>query len=131
MLTGAYAVSDGYQSYLEDLLSTHERLSPRGHLRRFELVKGDVNETLPAYLEQHPETIIALAYFDLDIYQPTKLCLEKIKGHLTKGSVLGFDELCFPEFPGETTALKEFCGLSDYRICRDPNSHWQSYLVVD
>jgi hypothetical protein len=128
---GAYSVTKNYESYLEDLLATHEKLAPRSNLKKYELVKGDVKNTLPEYLEAHPETIISLAYFDMDIYEPTKFCLEKIKGHLTKGSIIGFDELALPDFPGETVALKEAWGLSNYRICRDPLSHYQSYLIIE
>jgi hypothetical protein len=94
-------------------------------------VKGDATLSLPAYLKDHPETIIALAYFDFDIYAPTKSCLEAILPHLTKGSVLAFDELNCPEFPGETLALKEVLGLSKYAIRRDPNSPLTSYLVIE
>lgn len=128
---GAYSVTPNYESYLDDLLATHERLAPRSHLKKFELVKGDVINTLPAYLESHPETIISFAYFDMDNYEPTKFCLEMIKPHLTKGSVIGFDELGLADYPGETTALKELWKLSNYRICRDPISNYQSYLVLE
>lgn len=126
---GAYAVTEGYESYLEELLGAHESLAPRSHVRRHELVKGDVVETLPKYLAAHPETIIALAYFDLDLYEPTKACLELIRPHLAKNSVVGFDELASDYFPGETQALKEAWGLSDFEIVRDPVSPQQSYLV--
>lgn len=127
---GAYSVTEGYESYLEELLRAHERLGPRSHVQRHELVKGDVTETLPKYLEEHPETIIALAYFDLDLYEPTKACLNLIRPHLAKNSVVGFDELVSDYFPGETQALKEAWGVSDFEIIRDPTSPQQSYLVV-
>jgi Macrocin-O-methyltransferase (TylF) len=127
---GALSVSADYEDYLGELLSQHERLGPRSHIKKHELVKGDVVETLPTYLEQHPETIIALAYFDLDLYEPTKKCLELIKPHLARNSVVGFDELVLNEFPGETTALKEAWGLSGFEIMRDPISPQQSYLVM-
>lgn len=39
--------------------------------------------------------------------------------HLTKGSVIGFDELNFHAFPGETLALKEVLGLGKYSIRRN------------
>jgi hypothetical protein len=41
-----------------------------------------------------------------------------IKEHLTKGSVLGFDELNCHDFPGETLAMKEVLGLDRYAIKR-------------
>jgi hypothetical protein len=127
---GAYSVSADYTDYLEEVLLAQEQLGPRSHVKKHELVVGDVMETLPRYLEDHPETIIALAYFDLDLYEPTKRCLEIIKPHLVKNSVIGFDELVDDKFPGETQALKEAWGLSNFEIIRDPISPHQSYLVV-
>jgi hypothetical protein len=128
---GAYAVTAGYENVLGGLMRYHEAESPLPHLVKHELVKGDVTETLPKYLEQHPETIVALAYFDLDLYEPTKHCLEALAPYLTKGSVLGFDELNFPAFPGETVALREALGLNRHAIRRSPLSPTASYLVVD
>lgn len=127
---GALSVTYGYENYLDEILSAHEQLEPRSNIKKHQLIKGDVIETLPVYLEKHPETIIALAYFDLDLYEPTKRCLELIKPYLVKNSVIGFDELVLEQFPGETQALKEAWGISNYEILRDPISHHQSYLVV-
>jgi hypothetical protein len=128
---GDYGVTDGWQDELEALLEFHNSNQPIPQKRKFELVRGDATETLPRYLAEHPETVIALAYFDFDIYEPTKACLKAILPHLTKGSVLAFDELNCPEFPGETLALREVLGLSRYGIRRDPNSPLTSWLVVE
>ena len=128
---GAYGVTKNYEEYLESVLNYHETESPLGHIRKHELVKGDAVATLEKYLAEHPETIIALAYFDFDIYEPTKKCLTLIRDHLTKGSVIGFDELNFPAFPGETLALKEVFGLSRYKIRRSPLNPTPSYIVID
>lgn len=94
-------------------------------------MERDATETLPQYLKDNPETIIALAYFDFDIYTPTKVCLEALIPHLTKVSVLAFDELNCPDFPGETIALREVLGLSRYAIRRDPQSPLTSWLVIE
>ncbi|MFC2135032.1 class I SAM-dependent methyltransferase [Bacteroidota bacterium] len=126
---GALAVTHNYDAYLDDLLNQHEQLAPRSHIKKHELIKGNVIETLPKYLNDHPETIIALAYFDLDLYEPTKKCLELIKPHLAKNSIIGFDELVLEEVPGETQALKDAWGLSNYEIIRDTTSPQQSYLI--
>jgi len=127
---GALSVASCYERYLDELLSIHEKTAPRSHVTKHELVKGNVIDTLPAYLESHPLTIIALAYFDLDLYEPTKKCLEVIRPHLSRNSVIGFDELVSDEFPGETRALKEAWSLSDFDIIRDPVSPQQSYLIM-
>jgi len=129
--TGAYSVTNNYEAYLEQILSFHESESPIAHLKKYELVKGDASKTLEKYLQQHPETIVALAYFDFDIYEPTKKCLELIKGRLSKGSIIGFDELNFSEFPGETIAVDEVLGIQNYRIVRSPITPLPSYIIVE
>ena len=128
---GDYSVVAGWKDDLAEILNFHEQNSPIAHKRKFELVEGDATVTLPAYLKANPETIIALAYFDFDLYEPTKKCLEAILPCLTKGSVLAFDELNCREFPGETIALREVLGLSKYAIRRDPSNPLVSYLVVE
>ena len=126
---GAYGVSENYDEYLSEILKYHESEAPIEHIKKFELVKGDVVKTIPAYLKRHPETIIALAIFDMVIYQPTKSALLAIKDHLIKGSVVAFDELNHPDFPGETLAFREIFG-SDYELIRSPSNPYCSYIVI-
>lgn len=128
---GDYAVSHDYASYLSGLLEQHEADSPIAHKRKFELVVGNATETIHDYLERQPETVVALAYFDFDIYEPTKACLQAILPRVTKGSVLAFDELNCPEFPGETLAVLETIGLSKFGLQRDPNNPLVSWVVVE
>jgi hypothetical protein len=128
---GDYAVVNGYEEILETILTYHESESPISHKKKFELVKGDATVTINDYLMRQPETIIAFAYFDFDIYLPTKKCLDAILPRLTKGSILAFDELNCPQFPGETLALMEVVGLSKFAIKRSPLNPLISYLVID
>jgi hypothetical protein len=126
---GHLAVSAQWEHELERLLEHHEALAPRPGLRRFELVKGDVCTTFPAWLEHHPESLIALAYFDMDIYKPTRDALAALLPRLVRGSIIGFDELCLEAFPGETVALREVLDLRRHRLIRSPYSGNQSYIV--
>lgn len=128
---GAFGVTSGYEEYLDGVLAYHESESPINHIRKYELVKGDAVETFERYLHDHPETIVALAYFDFDLYEPTKKCLALLKDRLTKGSVIGFDELNCPPFPGETIAVIEELGLSRYALRRSPLNPLPSYLVIE
>lgn len=127
----AHSTTKGYEDYLKKVLDYHEQESPISHIKKYQLIKGDATIEIDKFLKDNPETIIALAYFDFDIYEPTKKCLEAIKEHLTKGSVVGFDELNTHDFPGETLALKEVFGLDRYRIMRSPYSSFQSYIVIE
>lgn len=128
---GDYSVSSGYETYLESILSYHEKESPIAHKKKFELIKGDASKTFKKYITENPHTIVAMAYFDFDIYQPTKDCLEILLPRLTRGSIIAFDELNCPEFPGETLAVMETIGLSKYAIKRSPLNPLISYLIID
>ncbi|MFD2891017.1 crotonobetainyl-CoA--carnitine CoA-transferase [Flavobacterium chuncheonense] len=125
---GAFAVTEGYENYLEQILDSHEKECPLSHIKKNKLVKGDAPLMLEQYLKEHPETIIAFAYFDFDVYEPTKKCLELIKPYLTKGSIIGFDELNDPHFPGETVAVREALGLNNIAVKRSKYSGIQSYI---
>lgn len=128
---GAYSTSTGYESHLEKVMAYQESESPLSHIKKYELCKGDATHTLEQYLKDHPETIVALAYFDMDLYEPTKKCLEQLKPHLTKGSVLGFDELCNPDYPGETAALNDVFGIGRYAIQRSTLTSMPSFVVIE
>ena len=125
---GSYSVSDGYENTLKDILSIHENNSPLNHINKYELIKGDASITIEKYLQKEPQTIISLAYFDFDIYEPTKNCLEKILPRLVKGSILVFDELNCKAFPGETIAYNEVLGLNNYKLNRDKNNSLVSWI---
>jgi hypothetical protein len=125
-----FRVTPEYEQYLEQILEVHDSDNPVGHVKKFELVKGDAVVGLRKYLEDNPETIIALAYFDLDLYEPTRGCLELIQDHLAKGSVIGFDELNYPVFPGETLAFKEVMGLRNHRLSRSIYSRTNCFIEL-
>ena len=100
-------------------------------MKKYAIVKGNTVVEIHKYLKENPETIIALAYFDFDIYEPTKKCLEAIKPRLVKGSILGFDELNDPDSPGETLALMEVVGLNNINLKRLPFTSRSSYFEVE
>ncbi len=130
MQVGVDSVTQDYFKYLDKLMCIKEGFDPLSHIKRYEILNGNAIELLPKYLESHPETIIALAYFDFDLYEPTKKCLEMIKPYLIKGSVLGFDELNDQDSPGETIALKEVFNLNEIELQRFRYVSRTSYFVL-
>ena len=46
---GDLKVPENYEDYLRQILQYHENESPVSHIKRFEVIKGDVCETLPKY----------------------------------------------------------------------------------
>lgn len=128
--TGDYGVTEGYAAVLEGLLA-HRDVEEGNPYPRRELVTGDASRTFPAWLEAHPETVVAMAYFDMDIYAPTRDCLRAVGPHLTRGSVVGFDEVGHPGWPGETVALREVVGLQNVRLQRTRYAGVPSFYVVE
>jgi len=129
--TGALATTQGYQEHLDKLLHLHEQGLPYEQRQKYELIKGDASVEVPAYLKRHPETVFALVYFDMDLYEPTKKCLEAIAPYTTKGTVLAFDEINHETFPGETVALREVFGLRNIRLRRSPLNPLCGFFVLD
>lgn len=130
---GGLATGERYEDFLTDVLAVREQMSPFSHIRKFDIRTGDAPEQLAAYLDERPQTIVAMAYFDMDIYEPTKRCLELLLPHITKGSVIAFDELNSPEFPGETIAVREVLGLDRVRLQRTGHSNpgLPSFFVLE
>ncbi len=102
-----------------------------GQVPKIELVAGDINDTLPAYLAQNPHTIVSLLYLDLDLYKPTKIAIEQLLPRMSKGAVIAFDEVNSAEWPGETTALLEGLSLNALRLRRVPFDSLRCYAVLE
>ncbi len=128
---GAFGVTKKYEDYLTQVLDAHHNECALNHIQKNRVVKGDAVVEFKKYLKQHPETIVSFAYFDFDIYQPTKECLKLLLLLMPKGAIIGFDEVLDPQFPGETVALKEVMNLRDCKLFKNPFGGIQSYIVLD
>ena len=78
-----------------------------GHIPKVNLIKGDATKTIPEFLERTPHLVISLLFMDFDLYEPTKAALEHFVPRMPKGSIIAFDELDNPLWPGETLAMLE------------------------
>lgn len=113
---GVYSVNTGYEAYLAEVIDFHEKENTMNHIKKHEIVKGDVRQELPAWLARNPQEFVALAYFDMALYEPTKSALQAILPRLIKGSTIVFDELNHRDYPGETEAAMEVLGSANFRI---------------
>lgn len=111
-----YLLPSGYPEYLREVLAYHESNNILSHIQKHSIVVGDVVKTVPAYFKKYRGDIVALAYFDLAIEKPTKVCLEAVLPHTVPGSVLLMDELNFREYDGASIAFKEVIGDRRYSI---------------
>lgn len=102
-----------------------------GHLPKISVVKGDIKETLPKYLNEHPHTLVSLLHLDMNVYEPTKVALEHLVPRMPKGAILFFDELNDGSWPGETAAVMETVGISNLRIQRLPFDASVAFAVIE
>jgi hypothetical protein len=86
----------------------------KGIFKNIELIEGDINETVPAYLKSHPELKISLLNLDTDIYEPSVTVLENLYPRLVKGGILILDD--YGTFPGETKAVDDYFSKKDVDI---------------
>ena len=102
-----------------------------GSIEKIELVKGDVMETIPAFLSENQHIVISLLYLDIDLYLPTKVALSHFLPRMPKGSVIAFDELNVKEWKGESIALNEVIGFDKLRIERFGFETNMAFAVIE
>ena len=102
-----------------------------GHINKVELIKGDCTKTIPGFLEKNPHLLIGMLFIDLDLYEPTKFALEHFLPRMHKGSILVFDELDNPQWPGETLALLESMNIKNLKIQTIPGDPYIGFAVLD
>lgn len=94
--------------------------------KNVDIVKGDILETLDTYLEENPQLKISLLHIDVDLYEPSKIILEKLYNRVTKGGVIIFDD--YGAFAGTNKAVDDFFE-GEAEIKKLPFSHAISYIV--
>lgn len=102
-----------------------------GHMPKVELVKGDVAETIPRFIEQNKHLVVSLLFLDFDLYEPTRLALQHFLPRMPRGAVIAFDELDNNTWPGETMALVDELGMGRLRLQRNEFDPYIGYAVLD
>ena len=116
---------------LQQCMDLYDQNRPIGHIPKVELVRGDAMKTIPQYIEDNPHLVVSLLYLDFDIYEATQIALKEFLCRMPKGAVIAFDELCHPEWPGETLAVLEELGINNLRLQRVPFDTTRSYAVLE
>lgn len=128
--SGGYKVSEHYRDYLEQLIDYHEKNNVLAAVKKHELVDGDVTNTAPEFFKQNSDVVIALAYFDMALYEPTKVALEAIQPHLLPGSVIMLDEFNNRDYPGETIAFKEVFRDIKYKVKKSKFMTDRTFIII-
>lgn len=97
-----------YYEQLTDALAIFDEDRFVSWKARVKLIEGNIEQTTPAFAQEHPGVRFSLLHFDCDLYQPTKAALEAFWPRLSRGGVIVFDEYAIADWPGESQAVDEF-----------------------
>lgn len=110
--------AEDYNTY-EELIECIEEYNKNRFLNnidKIELIKGDVKNTIPKYIDNNKHLLVSLLYLDFDIYEPTKIALKYFLPKMSKGSIIAFDELHAENWKGETMAMLESLDIKNFKI---------------
>jgi hypothetical protein len=109
----------------EQLLSILEKLNLNHNV---ELIEGDIIETVPEYKSKNPHLKISLLHVDVDLYEPTKVCLEVFYPLMVRGGIVILDD--YGAFAGANKAIEETFSKKKTRIQKLPYSKAISFVEV-
>ena len=122
--------ADSYAD-LQECIRLFDMNRTLNHLGKVQLVKGNIRDAVPQYLQENPHTVVSLLYLDAVVYEPTLVALQHFKPRIPKGGCIAFDELNSKLWHGETIAVLNAIGISNLRIQRFPFDSFLSYAIVE
>ncbi len=124
--------SNEFEDQLRDAISIFDEDRFIPYKPRIHLVKGDIEKTVPKYVEENPGMRISLMHFDADLYRPTLTALEHLWPLVVPGGIVAFDEYGIPPWEGESRAVDEFFAGRKIKLQRfDWASNPGAYIVKE
>ncbi|MFT5519448.1 MAG: hypothetical protein ACI9IA_000028 [Enterobacterales bacterium] len=121
--------NDSYDDLL-NCIELYDKNRFLSQIPKVSLVKGDFNKTSKTFLQDNPHVLFSLIYLDFDLYEPTKQALEFFLPRCSKGTILAFDEINHPLWPGETLALLEGFDIKTSKLRQFNIDPTISYLII-
>jgi hypothetical protein len=119
--------SSEFEPILRDAISIFDQDRFIPHKPRVRLVKGNIEETVPKFIDETPGLRLCLLHFDCDMYLPTKVGLEHFWPLVVPGGIVLFDEYGLRPWEGESKAVDEFFAdkkveLQRFDWCANPGA---------
>lgn len=92
---------DNYEHLLRAIID-------KAGFNNYDLIKGDVIETVSKHVQDNPGFRACIVNFDLDVDEPTYACLNALWDRLVPGGMFIFDEYGINEWT-ESDAVDRFC----------------------
>ncbi len=101
-----------------------------GHIPKVHLIKGNALKTIPQFIKDNKHLVVSLLFLDFDLFEPTKIAIENFYPRMPKGSIIAFDELDNPIWPGETLALLKTIGINKLKIQRFEFDPYMGFAII-
>jgi hypothetical protein len=113
-----------------------EEVLKRQNVTNFELVAGDVLETVPRYVREHPGMKISLLNLDIDFVEPTRCVLENFYERVMPGGVILLDNYAGEDaaghsIHGDTKGIDDFFRGRNVKIRRFAFAARPCYIIKE
>ncbi|WP_338516647.1 TylF/MycF/NovP-related O-methyltransferase [Alteromonas gracilis] len=106
---GGWSAGDFKDAFYELVDLYHEDMFvPQA--KRVQIVEGNILETVPKYVNDHPGLRISLLHLDVDIYEPNLCALKHLYPRVVPGGLVVLDEYAMTEWGGESSAFEDYFG---------------------
>jgi hypothetical protein len=111
-------------------------LLDRQGVKNYELVAGDVLQTIPKYVSEHPSLKISLLNIDIDFVEPTYCALEHFYDRVMPGGVILLDNYAGEDaggnsLHGDTRGTDDFFKDRNATIRKFPFAARPCYVIKD
>lgn len=106
-----------------DFLSVLQELELNQNI---ELVEGNILSTVPEFIKKSPHLKISLLHIDVDLYEPTKICLDYFFPKVVKNGIVILDD--YGAFAGANKAIDEYFRDKDVVVERLSYSNAISFV---
>jgi SAM-dependent methyltransferase len=131
---GTYGVGgEDYAAFLSHLLIQHEKSNAMGHNNgKHRVIQGDCRITIPQFFADQPNEYLALAFFDVNSYDPTLKAFDHVWNKLVPGGIVAFWQLTRDTIPAEARVYSEnILPHTKHTIHRSPTYPGLCYLVKE
>lgn len=94
--------------YQADQKHLETRIEVAGLSKRIKIVRGDVRESVAAYVAARKTLRLSFVYMDLDLHEATAAAISELWPLVLPGGIMAFDEYNQEAFPGETAAVDDY-----------------------
>jgi len=133
-LSGLHRFDGGYQANtfddLTECIKIFDQDRPLNQFSKVELVKGNICETAPNYIEENQQTLVRILSLTMNLYEPTKAALKAFLPRMAKGSIIMPFTLNSDLYPGMTLSILDELNIKDYQVKTMPSYPNVNYIVL-